>query len=562
MKGLMVGGLLSAKVGGNHRFYVPDMQGHVRQVTDVDGDAIAEYQYDAWGLIQLTAATAMAFADWGYTWDGKPGRYYVQQRHLRTDLGLWLSVDPVEGEPAYLYVGDRPTWAVDPSGGQKQWLSSGDYEYERALGARGIGNLDAWRKDAPVEPPALSTQGRQQYMRFLATPNLHANAVMETARRLAMLSDHVRWRDSQFLRMHPSTQEAIRLKVYEFEHGEAMDWRRVAASTATSAAGGLGMVALGGAAVAGGVVSAPVAGLTVILVMAWPAAEAWGDRHVEAINAGRPSAGWQAYPLAATDVAGIGDLVEGATGRSMLTGSPVVRRGERLGAGLGGAIVVSAAPRVVRLGGRLVEGATARGLWDPRGAPSISRPSSLNPVILGSYTTPSGVVVTSNALRHALTHLVDDPARMSKSGKTARLHSVFDRGLVGDRRLGRNIVYLIDYAFDASLTEKAAASAFGEHPPVGALGPARQLPRSSSRVRPALGSAIGGLQLQGKERAWYAVVETEGRVPIGTQRGTVGAVPFVSTEPEYGAKIDVYTVIVDPATRRLITIYAGWPVKN
>lgn len=118
MKGLMVGGLLSAKVGGSHRFYVPDMQGHVRQVTDVDGDAIAEYQDDAGGLIQLTAASALAFGDWGYTWDGKPGRYYVQQRHLRVDQGRWMSVDPVETEPPYLYVGDRPTWAVDPSGEQ------------------------------------------------------------------------------------------------------------------------------------------------------------------------------------------------------------------------------------------------------------------------------------------------------------------------------------------------------------------------------------------------------------------------------------------------------------
>ncbi|MBM3492729.1 MAG: hypothetical protein FJX72_00175 [Armatimonadetes bacterium] len=112
----VTGGLLSAKVGGDHRFYIPDMQGHVRQVTDVDGDAIAEYQYDAWGLIQLTAASAMAFGDRGYTWDGKPGRYYVQQRHLRADLGRWMSVDPVETEPPYAYVANRPTWAVDPTG--------------------------------------------------------------------------------------------------------------------------------------------------------------------------------------------------------------------------------------------------------------------------------------------------------------------------------------------------------------------------------------------------------------------------------------------------------------
>jgi hypothetical protein len=48
------------------------MQGHVRQVTDIDGDVIAEYQYDAWGLIADTNQTTMAVGDWGYTWDGKP----------------------------------------------------------------------------------------------------------------------------------------------------------------------------------------------------------------------------------------------------------------------------------------------------------------------------------------------------------------------------------------------------------------------------------------------------------------------------------------------------------
>jgi len=153
------GGLLSAKVGGDHRFYIPDMQGHVRQVTDVDGDVIAEYQYDAWGLIQLTAASAMAFADWGYTWDGKPGRYYVEQRHLRADLGRWMSVDPVETEPPYAYVGNRPTWAVDPSGGQ---------------GRPGLADF-VWCTETqrwePVSPAALGAAGTHRFY-VLELPSL------------------------------------------------------------------------------------------------------------------------------------------------------------------------------------------------------------------------------------------------------------------------------------------------------------------------------------------------------------------------------------------------------
>jgi|GEM_PF-2566949 len=117
------GGLLASKGGTTHRFYVPDMQGGLRAKSQERRDTRQR------GLIQLTAASAMAFGDWGYTWDGKPGRYYVQHRHLRADLGRWMSEDPVETEPPYAYVANRPTWAADPSG--EQGGTGGWYEWGR-----------------------------------------------------------------------------------------------------------------------------------------------------------------------------------------------------------------------------------------------------------------------------------------------------------------------------------------------------------------------------------------------------------------------------------------------
>jgi len=184
------GGLLASKGGTTHRFYIPDMQGHVRQVTDIDGDAIAEYQYDAWGLIQLTAASAMAFGDWGYTWDGKPGRYYVQQRHLRADLGRWMSVDPVETEPPYAYVANRPTWAVDPSGEQ----GFGDVRKaegrDQAL-ARGAADKDArirlepdrtWTDDSEGNAAPIDPEPREAWAKWMSVRGV-AQGVRRAGRR-------------------------------------------------------------------------------------------------------------------------------------------------------------------------------------------------------------------------------------------------------------------------------------------------------------------------------------------------------------------------------------------
>ncbi len=56
----------------------------------------------------------------GYWYDPDLGLEYVRARWLNNETGNWLSVDPVEGEPRYEYVGGQPTVYVDPSGSQLQ----------------------------------------------------------------------------------------------------------------------------------------------------------------------------------------------------------------------------------------------------------------------------------------------------------------------------------------------------------------------------------------------------------------------------------------------------------
>jgi RHS repeat-associated protein len=125
------GGLYSGRANGASSYQVPDHAGHVRQLTDANGAVTDGSVIDAWGYERYHLGTSYdpyrGFGEYGYRQEDSK-RLYTQARHMRVDQGRWMSVDPVETEPPYLYVGDRPTWAVDPSGeraggdGALDWL--------------------------------------------------------------------------------------------------------------------------------------------------------------------------------------------------------------------------------------------------------------------------------------------------------------------------------------------------------------------------------------------------------------------------------------------------------
>ena len=117
------GSKFSLHRSGGSAFYVPDMQGNSRVLTDATGAVTDTLLSNAWGVeVASTGTTAnpyRAFGAWGYERDAA-SRLYVRARHLRVDLGRWASRDPFgiragDGN-LYWYVSDLPTRAADPTG--------------------------------------------------------------------------------------------------------------------------------------------------------------------------------------------------------------------------------------------------------------------------------------------------------------------------------------------------------------------------------------------------------------------------------------------------------------
>ncbi len=117
------GGAFSFKRGADHYFLLPDLQGHTRHMANAAGAVTHTFIYDAWGReiwpIVGTGVYLRPFGQWGYYRD-TASRLYVRARHLRVELGKWVSRDPIGFEggdmSAYRYVASVPVTRFDPTG--------------------------------------------------------------------------------------------------------------------------------------------------------------------------------------------------------------------------------------------------------------------------------------------------------------------------------------------------------------------------------------------------------------------------------------------------------------
>ncbi len=101
-------------------WYVLDGRGNVVALTDQTGTVVDRYAYDPWGegLPEGTnESIPQPFRYAGYWWDKELGWYWVSVRSYDPE-GRWLQPDPSEqdGVRTYVYVGDDPLDATDPSG--------------------------------------------------------------------------------------------------------------------------------------------------------------------------------------------------------------------------------------------------------------------------------------------------------------------------------------------------------------------------------------------------------------------------------------------------------------
>ncbi len=81
-------------------YFFKNLQGDIISITDMDGDVIARYSYDAWGVCTITQdsstvgiASINPYRYRGYYFDGEIGLYYLQSRYYNPTIGRFINVD-------------------------------------------------------------------------------------------------------------------------------------------------------------------------------------------------------------------------------------------------------------------------------------------------------------------------------------------------------------------------------------------------------------------------------------------------------------------------------------
>jgi RHS repeat-associated protein len=108
------------QISGVNYFFTKDHLGSVREMTDASGTIHVRYDYDPYG--RKTKISGDLDADFGFTGHyihQTSGLYLTLYRAYDSDLGRWLSRDPMEEEMGlnlYEYVVNNPINAIDPNG--------------------------------------------------------------------------------------------------------------------------------------------------------------------------------------------------------------------------------------------------------------------------------------------------------------------------------------------------------------------------------------------------------------------------------------------------------------
>ena len=116
--------LISKNDADGRIFYQVDGLGSTRNLTDIDGNVIQEYGYDAYGnLTQQVGSVNNNYLFTGEQFDNNLDGYYLRARYYNPSTGRFISRDPFEGiiiRPdtlhKYSYVSNNPVILTDPSG--------------------------------------------------------------------------------------------------------------------------------------------------------------------------------------------------------------------------------------------------------------------------------------------------------------------------------------------------------------------------------------------------------------------------------------------------------------
>lgn len=90
---------------GTPYYFFKNQQGDIIAITDQNGDVIAKYSYDAWGLCTITQDSSVVgiasinpYRYRGYYYDHEIGMYYLQSRYYNPVVGRFVNID----EPIFI----------------------------------------------------------------------------------------------------------------------------------------------------------------------------------------------------------------------------------------------------------------------------------------------------------------------------------------------------------------------------------------------------------------------------------------------------------------------------
>lgn len=111
------------RIGGKDEglyYYSRDHLGSIREVTNENGELVAQYDYDAWGKsVVVTGNMSVDFGFTGHYFHQPSGMNLALYRAYSPLLGRWISRDPIgerAGTNLYAYVFNETTSVVDPLG--------------------------------------------------------------------------------------------------------------------------------------------------------------------------------------------------------------------------------------------------------------------------------------------------------------------------------------------------------------------------------------------------------------------------------------------------------------
>ena len=108
-------------------FFIKNLQGDVIAITDDNGETVAKYSYDAWGVCTVEQdlngiANINPYRYRSYYYDSEIGMYYLQSRYYNPNVGRFVNGDDildnrgVLGLNLFAYCWNRPAISIDPNG--------------------------------------------------------------------------------------------------------------------------------------------------------------------------------------------------------------------------------------------------------------------------------------------------------------------------------------------------------------------------------------------------------------------------------------------------------------